>query len=410
MEGDGPSGLRRTLSRTMSSLFPNLYRFSNFSGLSEDEIYAAITQQLEQQQSEEENSPETEEFHDPKSPPCVSSKSSSESECFYDAIGAAAQSPQSKKSPVSPLQSKDSLAVSGTPRGSMFDSLSDGESTLSEALRSSSSTPKSFTIITTPPQRFSPVPDSRCSFLEFLQESEKGSLLQAEEEPVDMLTVLRDNEPNEQATEAVNVLYGQQNLDEEIDLKTALETTSDFSQEANLNASPLETQQQNSHTRLSRSSNVHENSSLSELRSALGSATEIVEDFGNNLRRSLFVRHPPPPEHRRRGSFLKRTIPLAGFFDETSENDDRFETDSMISTLTDALTLKSTTELSSNPARLTRTASVLIPTTSTEADRFESERKLRASRRYKPVPVRRRHLKLKAVYNGFVRHTFSRLR
>ncbi len=182
----------------------------------------------------------------------------------------------------------------------------------------------------------------RCSFIEFLQEDSA---------PMDLLTALQSDQ---------NLTQDQ---DYKVDLKEALRSTSTISEQVSIQ-SALRSQHQ---------------SSLSELRSALGSSVSVEEE---TFRRSLFA---PPPDHRKKESFLKRNIPLAGFFADSSEHEDKSETDSMLSTLTDALTLRSN-DHSANVARLSRKASILIPF-STEANPLEEERKLKASRRYKPVIV-----------------------
>ena len=370
------SSLGQTLSRTVSSLFPTLYRHSDIAGLSDEQIYSALAQNDGSEKETTKDVEEDEEFFE-----ACSTSSSDKPEDFYDARDVPLESVpiSGKQSPISPLRVKGSLSNTERPVAfleALTDESSEAEEmSMSSVLKASpvsetlfittpkkngedleykpSSTPKSFTISTSSPQP-SRSPDSPRSFLEFLQESD--TLDQDEpSEPMDLLTALKSDS---------NLLED----NEEIDLKTALESTSTLSEQLSIKSalkSPL--------------SSLKESSSLSELRSVLGSSTNVEED---SFRRSLLA---PPLEHKRKESFLKRTIPLAGFFADSSDNDDRFETDSMLSTLTEALTLKST-EPSTNAVRLSRAASVLIPNPG-ETDRLDDERKIKASRRYKPVTV-----------------------
>lgn len=113
-------------------------------------------------------------------------------------------------------------------------------------------------------------------------------------------------------------------------------------------------------------------SSLSRLQSELTAETSDHEKF-----RKSFLNFPstaPPPFPPKRDSLIRRANPLASFFTDNTRPDSS-DSDSMISELTEAMTIR--TDLTD--LRLSRLASVLDPT---GADY------LKLAKRYKPVPVK----------------------
>lgn len=113
-------------------------------------------------------------------------------------------------------------------------------------------------------------------------------------------------------------------------------------------------------------------SSLSRLQSELTAESSDHEKFRKSILN--FPSNAPPPFPPKRDSLLRRANPLASFFTDNPRPDSS-DSDSMISELTEAMTIR--TDLTD--LRLSRHASLLDPT---GADY------LKLAKRYKPVPVK----------------------